>query len=288
LDRVDLRVEVLGYSALMEPPPTERIDNRRGNVIFMFAPFLRCYRHALDDPACVLGEPLGTFPPANRLKRPMNHDYFRFLKGWLAAHEGTNYVFDYYCWLPIQRDIFEGDVAKAMCLDMQRYPSHGFDGMVDCSRAQSFWPTPLARWMQARGGWDASIDYDQERRRLLELTFGAHARAVGKPLQHRPLLLVDLPVEARKAAGGPENFDFMQHGSVLAAPRPGSGYAPGKQNAKVDPPQKSRRLPANRCGVSAQRTQRTQRGGAPVFSVSSVAKTRPPSAPGREKQTGWV
>ena len=55
-------------------------------------------------------------------------------------------------------------------------------GMVDCSRAQSFWPTPLGRWLQARASWDASTDYVRQRRRLLGLTFGEHAAAVDRYL----------------------------------------------------------------------------------------------------------
>ncbi|MFW6059834.1 MAG: DUF4838 domain-containing protein [Phycisphaeraceae bacterium] len=180
--RPDLRIEVLGYATLMEPPPTERIDNSRGNVILMYAPFLRCYQHALDDPACVSDKPLHTFPPANRLHYPGNYEYFQFLQGWLKAHAGTNYIFDYYAWLPIKRDIFEGDVARAMCMDMQRYPANGLQGMVDCSRAQSFWPTPMIRWMQARGSWDAAIDYQAQRARLLALTFGDGADVVDRYL----------------------------------------------------------------------------------------------------------
>ena len=180
--RPELRIEVLSYSALMEPPPHERIDASPGNVILMYAPFLRCYLHRLDDPRCVSDSPLKTFPPANRLHHPMNNEFFRFFKGWLKHFKGTNYVFDYYCWLPIKRDFFEGNVPETICRDMQSYPSHGITGCVDCSRAQSFWPTPLARALQARASWDASVDYRVHRRRLLELAFGEHADAVDKYL----------------------------------------------------------------------------------------------------------
>lgn len=180
--RPDMRVEVLSYSVLMEPPPNERIDNRHGNIILMYAPFIRCYEHTLDDPKCLTGRPLQTFPPANKLYHPMNGEYFPLFKQWLEDFHGTNYVFDYYCWLPIKRDFFEGNVPEMMCHDMKSYPGHGITGMVDCSRAQSFWPTPMARWMQARASWDASVDYAAERRRLLDLTYGQGADAVDQYL----------------------------------------------------------------------------------------------------------
>ncbi len=180
--RPELRLEVLGYSVLMEPPPAERIDNSRGNVVLMFAPFLRCYLHTLDDPRCITKPPLHTFPPVNKLHHPMNREFFRFFEGWRRAFEGSNYVFDYYCWLPIKRDIFEGNVPETICRDFRSYPRHGITGCVDCSRAQSFWPTPLARWLYAHASWDASTDYASERQRLLELTFGGHAGTVARYL----------------------------------------------------------------------------------------------------------
>lgn len=181
--RPDLKIEVLGYSSLMEPPHTA-VDNSRGNVILMYAPFLRCYLHRLDDPRCVSDQPLRTFPPANRLHHPMNGEFFGFFKGWREQFSGVNYVFDYYHWLPIKRDIFEGNVPEAICGDLTSYPAHGITGCVDCSRAQSFWPTPLGRWLQARASWDSTTDYPAERRRLLTLTFGRHA-----PLADRYLKL---------------------------------------------------------------------------------------------------
>lgn len=172
--RPDLRIEVLGYSSLMEPPH-QPVDNSRGNVILMYAPFLRCYLHRLDDPRCVSDQPLQTFPPVNRLHHPLNGEFFEFFKGWRKQFAGVNYVFDYYGWLPIKRDIFEGDVARAVCADLTSYPAHGITGCIDCSRAQSFWPTPLMRWLQARASWDQATDYAAERRRLLRLAFGRHA-----------------------------------------------------------------------------------------------------------------
>lgn len=172
--RPDLKIEVLGYCTLMEPPHTA-IDNSRGNVIMMYAPFLRCYLHRLNDPRCVSDQPLQTFPPVNRLHHPMNGEFFTFFKGWRQQFSGVNYVFDYYGWLPIKRDIFEGNVPEAACADLTSYPGHGITGWVDCSRAQSFWPTPLMRWLQARAAWDQATDYATERRRLLKLTFGTHA-----------------------------------------------------------------------------------------------------------------
>lgn len=181
--RKDLKIEVLGYSVLMEPPPTQRIDTTRGNIVLMYAPFLRCYLHSLDDQQCVSDIPVRTFPPANRLPHPMNAEYFNFFAGWRRKFAGTNYVFDYYAWLPIKRDIFEGDVAAAMAKDTASYPAHGIGGIVDCSRAQSFWPTPMIRWMQSRGCWDSSIDCMAERRRLLELTFGPAAGVADRYLK---------------------------------------------------------------------------------------------------------
>lgn len=180
--RPSLKLEVLGYSVLMEPPPTQKIDNSRGNLIFMYAPFIRCYLHSLDDSNCVSDQPPHKFPPANQWHYPMNWEYFQYFEGWREQFSGTNYVFDYYCWLPIKRDIFEGNVPETICRDMKSYPAHGINGCIDCSRAQSFWPTPMARWMQARASWDASVDYELERRRLLELVYGEHAGTVDEYL----------------------------------------------------------------------------------------------------------
>ncbi len=180
--RPEMMIEVLGYSVLMESPPTERIDNSRGNVILMYAPFLRCYLHTLDAPGCVSDTPLHTFPPVNRLHHPMNAEYFRFFEGWRERFEGTNYVFDYYQWLPLKRDFFEGNVPRTLCFDLKSYPSHGITGMVDCSRAQSFFPTPLGRWLQGRASWDASVIYAKQRRHLLELAYGEHAGLVDRYL----------------------------------------------------------------------------------------------------------
>ena len=180
--RPDLKIEVLGYSSLMEPPH-QPVDNSRGNIILMYAPFLRCYLHRLDDPRCVSDQPLQTFPPVNRLHHPLNGEFFGFFKGWRKQFTGVNYVFDYYGWLPIKRDIFEGDVARAVCADLTAYPAHGITGCVDCSRAQSFWPTPLMRWLQARASWDQATAYAPERRRLLKLAFGQHAALADRYLK---------------------------------------------------------------------------------------------------------
>jgi hypothetical protein len=173
-----MRLEVLGYCNLMEPPPGGQIDNGHGNVVFMYAPFIRCYLHPLHDASCTEHRALHRFPPANWLHYPMNDKYAEFFAGWRDKFRGTNYVFDYYNWLPIKRVIFEGNVPETIFRDLTSYPYHGIDGCVDCSRAQSFWPTPLARWMQGRASWDAAIDYETERHRLLILVFGEHAKIV--------------------------------------------------------------------------------------------------------------
>ena len=204
--RPDMRVEVLAYAGLIEPPPTERIDNRHGNVIFMFAPFLRCYLHTLDDRDCQPREKLKTFPPANRMHHPVNGEYFPFLQGWLKRFTGTNYIFDYYGWLPIKRDFFEGNVPRTLCLDLNRYPKHGVTGLVDCARAQWFWPTPLGRWMQARGSWDASVDHASEHDRLLELVYGPHAPVVDQYLS----LAYDCLLPERHGREEERGFDRMK------------------------------------------------------------------------------
>ncbi len=71
-----LPVAYLAYHDTLEPDP--RLKPRR-NVWFEWAPRERCYRHAIDDPAC-----------------RTNPRYFESLKRHLDLFDGRGHVFEYY------------------------------------------------------------------------------------------------------------------------------------------------------------------------------------------------
>jgi hypothetical protein len=74
--RPDVTVTALAYVNYVEPPKTER---PAANVAVCFAPFMRCVKHALNDPDCVRRNP----------------DYARMLGQWREVTPGSLRMFLY-------------------------------------------------------------------------------------------------------------------------------------------------------------------------------------------------
>lgn len=93
-EQLATHVVFLGYMDLLWPPDRVRVTT--DNVIFMYAPITRCYRHPLDDPKCQ--EPAGAArPKLNRCRLPRtNRAYAQIMRSWSKLKLPDTFIFDYH------------------------------------------------------------------------------------------------------------------------------------------------------------------------------------------------
>lgn len=155
-----MKLEIIAYTNIMELPIEETLDNRYNNMIFMYAPGGRCYRHALTDAACFSDKPVITWPEINKLGGARNREFVEYIKGWLKKFEGDNYLFEYYNCYCASLDFFKTNIPLLIHKDLQSYSSLGVSGLVSCQSMKTFWPTGLAMAVLSQNAWDASVNLE--------------------------------------------------------------------------------------------------------------------------------
>ena len=215
-----MRLVFLGYVDLLWPPVRERIT--ADNVIFMYAPITRCFRHALADGRC--GEAAAADrPPLNQYDMPRcNRPYADIMKLWQQQDMPDTFLFDYHMMWAVWRDGMGMDLADVMAADMKDLHALGLNGMVSCQCTRAFYPLPLMPNLMADLLWNRKLAPAARRRQLMKAAFGAHAKAaedyfaevqkrvrVGADYAHRTLLDAD-----ERSTRVPELNDLAEFAAV--------------------------------------------------------------------------
>jgi len=170
------RVLFLGYVDLLWPPAQERITE--DNVVFMYAPITRCYRHALSDSRCDEGFD-SSLPELNRCVLPKtNRAYAEIARAWKKTGMPDTFVFDYHMMWAVWGDGFGSDIGATMARDMKDLGSFGLNGLVSCQCTRAFYPLPYLPNVMADMLWDSKLNTSRHRRGVMTAAFGRHADLV--------------------------------------------------------------------------------------------------------------
>jgi hypothetical protein len=186
-----IKLEVLIYANILEPPLKENIENPKNNIIFMFAPITRCLVHALNDDNCISPEPIKFWPDINKIGEIKNREYIKLLKGWLKKFNGDIYVTDYYNCLLGSLDFIKTEMPKIISMDIKYYNSLGLKGILACGTERTFWPTGIAMNVFADISWDSSKDYEKIEEKYLKNAFKEDANIVREYIHELYNLIVN-------------------------------------------------------------------------------------------------
>jgi len=189
-----MKLEIIAYTSLMAPPPTERIKNSDNNVVMMLAPYARCYEHGLWDPKCRMSHPLTDWPRLNQLEWPKNVEYSAFLEGWRQAflRAPDTYVFDYFDPGNGNWDVLRANLPRTLFEDLQGLHERGFGGIVNCQSPLAFWPTGLTMFLLAEASWDIRRSFQAIRRDFLSHAYGNQWQAVARYLDDLYAAMIEL------------------------------------------------------------------------------------------------
>ena len=170
------RVVFLAYVDMLWPP--KKVKAKADNVVLMFAPITRCYRHALDDREC--DDPKEhRRPRLNRAVMPRtNRPFAELARMWKERRLPDSFVFDYHMMWAVWRDGMGQDVGDVMAQDMQDLAKLGIDGLVSCQCTRAFYPLPWLPNAMCDLLWNRRLPIAEHRRRVMRAAFGPNARAV--------------------------------------------------------------------------------------------------------------
>ena len=170
------RALFLAYVDLLWPPARERITE--DNVVFMYAPITRCYRHALTDAKCDAPHSLAR-PKLNQYEMPRtNRPYAEIAGMWKNRNLPDTFVFDYHMMWAVWQDGFGMDVGSVMAQDMKDLERLGLDGLVSCQCTRAFYPLPYTPNAMADLLWNKRASVGEHRRKIMKAAFGPYAREV--------------------------------------------------------------------------------------------------------------
>ncbi len=168
----ETKVAFLSYLSSRWPPTQEEIDNRHGNLIFMFAPYPACFLHALTDDRCTESYPLER-PERNRETHPRsNQVYLEFLEAWQSCFEGDSFLFYYYLWFG---EVVTSDLESIISRDVGRLKDLGLNGVLSAQPLPVFWPTGSAMSVLAETAWNDKVEMASIRSDYLNAAFGEDA-----------------------------------------------------------------------------------------------------------------
>ncbi len=169
------RFVFLSYFESWWPPEHEIIDSKYGNVILMFAPISRCFRHALTDNRCSDGFDLDR-PKLNKAESPrFNREFIELFGKWWHVHSGDSFLFDYHLWSGVHSQASDGKLADVLHQDIRDLGELGINGIVNCQVLRIFWPTGLPMAATAETLWNRDISWEYIMKEHLRSSFGSDA-----------------------------------------------------------------------------------------------------------------
>jgi len=179
LGELDLRTRLvfLSYSNTLWPPTQEKIENKYGNVIFMFAPITRCFLHSLADTKC--GGPTSSEPPPrNKAMWPKtNYEHLQLLRGWQKYCRSDSFIFDYHLFRAIDF-FFLGDIGTVLWRDLRDLQALGMNGINSCQTLRAFYPTGIPMAILAQTVWNNRASLTEIKNHYLKTVFGDDATFV--------------------------------------------------------------------------------------------------------------
>jgi hypothetical protein len=199
------RMVFLSYFESWWAPTKTKIESNRGNVILMFAPISRCFRHTLYDPACSEGKPPAR-PKLNKAQMPRSNGALLSLwSKWQPVFSGDTFLFDYYLWSGIHRQACDVKLAQIIHKDMRHLADLNLNGHISCQVIRSFWPSGLPMTAMAETLWNRKTRWSQLKRDYFSAAYGKDADWVNEYLNKLERLLLGKPDHV-----GGERFEAKQ------------------------------------------------------------------------------
>ena len=200
-EQLPTRVVFLGYQDLLWPPAETTFT--ADNVVFMYAPIWRCFRHPLADPKCDQDRALTSDRPAlNRCELPStNRIYAEVAKRWQQMGIRDSFLFDYHLWQVVWEDGMGQDIGSVMAQDVKDLRDLGLDGFISCQAMRAFYPLPYLPNVMADMLWNRELPVRPHRRAIMSAGFGEHTGEAEEYFAHMVRLF---------QAGGP-----YEHTTVL-------------------------------------------------------------------------
>jgi len=174
-EHIPTRVNFLGYQDLLWPPAETTFAT--DNVVFMYAPIWRCFRHPLADPKCDQDHALTSDRPAlNRCELPStNRIYAEAAKQWQQLGIRDSFLFDYHLWRVVWEDGMGQDIGAVMAQDVKDLRDFGLDGFISCQTMRAFYPLPYLPNVMADMLWNRELPVRPHRKGIMSAGFGEHA-----------------------------------------------------------------------------------------------------------------
>jgi hypothetical protein len=159
---------------MLWPPTTERFT--MDNMVFMYAPMGRCYRHDLGDHKC--GEELDETarPKLNQSWRPFgNRSVSAIARKWKAQQVSDSFIFDYHQWTAVWSDGLGQDLGATIAGDIKHLGEIGLNGMISCQCIRAFYPLPYLENAMADTLWNVKLSPRAHRQKIMSAAFGKYA-----------------------------------------------------------------------------------------------------------------
>jgi hypothetical protein len=165
----------LCYTNTLWAPIKGKVEDKYGNIIFMFAPITRCYLHPLADPKCS-GSTALVPPPRNRTVPPKtNQEYVQLLRGWQRSLQSDSFLFDYHFWDIFGLDFLGGDITRVLWHDLHDLQELGLDGLLSCQTLRAFYPNGIPMAILAETLWDREVNPEDIKDHYLKVALGEDA-----------------------------------------------------------------------------------------------------------------
>ena len=177
-EQIPMRVNFLAYQDLLWPPAETKFA--ADNVVFMYAPIWRCFRHPLSDPKCDQDRALTSARPAlNRCELPAtNRVYADVARQWQRLGLRDSFLFDYHNWWVVWEDGMGQDIGAVLAQDIKDLQGFGLDGFISCQCVRAFYPLPYLANAMADMLWNRTQPIPPHRKAIMAASFGAHASEV--------------------------------------------------------------------------------------------------------------
>ena len=203
------RVSFDAYVDVLQAPERECVRDPHGNLIFMLAPFFRCYEHPLAETRCDEDYPVQRWALNRTPVIFSNRAYVQLLRQWQARMDADSMLCDYHFYFLQYFALDEMLLARLIHQDVTNLLELGFNGIFSCQVLRAFYPTALGMTVMAESLWNRECRFDEVMDRHIKAAFGPFARGVADYLQTLGALfkpdpeahdhLLNRPTDARRA-----------------------------------------------------------------------------------------